>query len=66
MYAEPPSQAEAVLASVKGLSFLSQVVIGAETSALPGHAQEPLQQSLKPKSARDYNGGYLYRPACMV
>jgi hypothetical protein len=45
MYAEPPSQAEGVLASVKGLSFLSQVVMGAETDALPGHEQEPLQQS---------------------
>jgi hypothetical protein len=35
-----------VLKSERGESFLSQMATGFETSALPGHEQEPLQQSL--------------------
>jgi hypothetical protein len=35
-----------VLKSESGESFLSQMATGFETSALPGHEQEPLQQSL--------------------
>jgi hypothetical protein len=35
-----------VLKSERGESFLSQMATGLETSALPGHEHEPLQQSL--------------------
>jgi len=35
-----------VLKSESGESFLSQMATGFETSALSGHEQEPLQQSL--------------------
>jgi hypothetical protein len=46
MWASPLSQADAVLKSDKGESFLSQMATGLETSALSGHEHDPLQQSL--------------------
>ena len=42
--APPPLQPDCTL-GLSGLSFLSQVSAGELTAALPGHAQEGLQQS---------------------
>ena len=45
MYADPPSHPDAALASLRGESSLEQVLTGLETSALPGHEQEPAKKS---------------------
>lgn len=50
--AEPPSQPDVALTSLKGLLDLSQVVTAWVTAALPLQAQEVLQQSYETRRNR--------------